>query len=243
MRAAAAGAGRERLAGIADWLADECSRFGVELELGRELGGEDIEAHDGAVLVCTGSRDGRGDYRVEPRADIRSARSVLETAGTGSDGALPGGPVVIWDPVGGPIGISVAELLAPGRQVALVTHDLIAGTQLARSGDLADASTRLQQAGVALHKRSRLVAVTPSAAVVEDVFTGDAREIEAALVIDAGHRLPEDTLWRAHPALCRAGDAVAPRTVYEAVLEGRRAALALDAMDHAPVLAGHGRAS
>jgi mycofactocin system FadH/OYE family oxidoreductase 1 len=243
VRAAAAGAGRERLAGIADWLADECSRFGVELELGRELGVEDIEAHDGAVLICTGSRDGRRDYRVEAGADIRTARSVLETAGTGSDGALPRGPIVVWDPIGGPIGISAAELLAPGRRVALVTHDLIAGTQLARSGDLADASTRLQQAGVALHKRSRLVAVTPSAAVVEDVFTGDAREIEAVLVIDAGHRLPEDTLWRAHPALHRAGDAVAPRTIYEAILEGRRAALALDSMDHAPILAVHGGAS
>jgi 2,4-dienoyl-CoA reductase (NADPH2) len=227
VRAAAAGAGRERLAQLADWLASECARLGVELELSRELGGEDIEAHDGAVLICTGSRDGRRDYLVEPPADIRTARSVLQQA---AGGVLPEGPCVIWDPVGGPIGISVAELLAAGRQVALVTHDLIPGTQLARSGDLADASTRLQRAGIALYKRSRLVTVTPAAAVVEDVFTGESREIEAAVVIDAGHRLPEDRLWRAHPALPRAGDAVAPRTVYEAVLEGRRAALALDTL-------------
>jgi 2,4-dienoyl-CoA reductase (NADPH2) len=228
VRAAAAGAGRERLAGLADWLAGECARLGVELELGREIAAADIDAHEGPVLICTGSRDGRRDYRIEAGAQIRTARSVLEAAGTGSDGALPAGPAVIWDPIGGPIGISVAELLAPGRWVALVTHDLITGTQLARSGDLADASTRLQLAGVTLHKRSRLVAVTATAAVVEDVFTGDVSEIEAALVIDAGHRRPEDALWRAQPELPRAGDAVAPRTLYEAVLEGRRAALALD---------------
>jgi 2,4-dienoyl-CoA reductase (NADPH2) len=226
--AAAAGAGRERLAHLASWLAAECSRLGAELELGREAGGQDIEPPGGAVLICTGSRDGRRDYQVEAGADVRSARSVLDMTGTGSDGALPGGPVVIWDPVGGPIGISVAELLAPGCQVALVTQDLIAGTQLARSGDLADASTRLQRAGVALHKRSRLLTVTTSAAVVEDVYTGEVRNIEAAVVIDAGHRMSEDALWRAHPARPRAGDAVAPRTIYEAVLEGRRAALALD---------------
>ena len=215
-------------AGLAGWLAGECARLGVELELGREIAAADIDAHEGAVLICTGSRDGRRDYRIEAGAEIRTARSVLEAAGTGSDGALPAGPVVVWDPIGGPIGISVAELLATGRQVALVTHDLIAGTQLARSGDLADASTRLQRAGVTLHKRSRLVAVTATAAMVEDVFTGAVSEIEAALVIDAGHRRPEDALWRAHPELPRAGDAVAPRTLYEAVLEGRRAALALD---------------
>ena len=238
VRAAAAGAGRERLARITEWLASECSRLGVELELGRELGVGDIEAHDGPVLICAGSRDGRREYRVEPGADVRTARSVLE-----QPGALPGGPAVIWDTVGGPIGVSAAELLAGrGVDVALVTHDLIAGTQLARSGDLADASTRLQRAGVALHKRSRLVAVTPSAAVVEDVFTGEVSQIGAAVVIDAGHRLPQDMLCRAHPARPRAGDAVAPRTIYEAVLEGRRAALALDAVG-APVLAVHGAAS
>jgi hypothetical protein len=47
-------------------------------------------------------------------------------------------------------------------------------------------------------------------------------------VVDAGHRLPNDALWRARPDLPRAGDAVAPRTIYEAVLEGRRAAAGLD---------------
>jgi mycofactocin system FadH/OYE family oxidoreductase 1 len=250
VRAAAAGAGRERLAALAGWLAGECARLGVELELGREIGPADIEDHEGAVLICTGSRDGRRDYRVEAGAEVHTARSVLETAGTGADAGLTRGPVMIWDPIGGPIGISVAELLADrGGRMVLATPDLVAGTQLARSGDLADASTRLQRAGVALHKRARLIAVTPSAAVVEDVFTGDAREIEAALVIDAGHRLPEDTLWRARPELPRAGDAVAPRTIYEAVLEGRRAALALDAAapdaaaGRAPALARHGGAS
>jgi 2,4-dienoyl-CoA reductase (NADPH2) len=137
--------------------------------------------------------------------------------------------VVVWDPIGGPIAVSVAELLAPDRSVAFVTQDLIVGTQLSRSGDLADASTRLQQAGVVLHKRSRLRRVTATAVTVEDAFTGETREIAAAVVVDGGHRLPDDGLWRDRPELPRAGDAVAPRTIYEAVLEGRRAALALDA--------------
>ena len=56
------------------------------------------------------------------------------------DAALPSGPVVVWDPIGGPIAVSVAEaLVADGREVALVTPDLIVGTLLSRSGDLAPA--------------------------------------------------------------------------------------------------------
>ena len=41
--------------------------------------------------------------------------------------------------------------------------------------------------------------------------------------MDAGYRRPEDALWRATRRL-RAGDAVAPRTIHAAVLEGRRRA-------------------
>ncbi len=44
---------------------------------------------------------------------------------------------------------------AGGHEVALVTPDLIVGTLLSRSGDLAPANVRLAGAGVVLHKRAR----------------------------------------------------------------------------------------
>jgi 2,4-dienoyl-CoA reductase (NADPH2) len=61
------------------------------------------------------------------------------------------------------------------------------------------------------------------------VWTGEKTEIRAAVLVDCGHRLPEDSLYRelADPTVIRAGDCVAPRTVHEAILEGRRAALSL----------------
>jgi 2,4-dienoyl-CoA reductase (NADPH2) len=65
--------------------------------------------------------------------------------------------------------------------------------------------------------------------VLEHVWTGVRHEIGCAVVIDCGHRLPADELWRARPQLRRAGDCVAPRTVHEAVLEGRRAAFTVGA--------------
>ncbi len=143
------------------------------------------------------------------------------------------GPVLIWDPIGGPIGVSVAELLAAtGRQVHLATPDNVVGNELARSGDLAPANARLQQAGVELHRRSLLRAVKKATATLEDRFTAARHDLAVVAVVDAGHRLPDESLWdelSAHDDLHvqRVGDCVAPRSIHDAILEGRRAALAL----------------
>ena len=62
---------------------------------------------------------------------------------------------------------------------------------------------------------------------LENQYTGEKEEIPAALLVEVTFGLPDEALWRDHPGLVRAGDGVAPRTAYEAVLEGRRAALGL----------------
>ena len=52
--------------------------------------------------------------------------------------------------------------------------------------------------------------------------------LPAGTVVDCGHRLPDDALDEATGHIHRRiGDAIAPRTILEAVLEGRRAALDL----------------
>jgi 2,4-dienoyl-CoA reductase (NADPH2) len=154
---------------------------------------------------------------------VTTALDVLDGA------ALPDGPVAVWDPIGGPVGVSVAEsLVASGRHVVLLTPDLIAGNELSRSGDLAPANVRLAASGVQVVKRAVLRAVGPASVEVEDRFTGERRRLEADALVDAGHRLPDDGLAAAAGAFARAGDCVAPRTIHEAVLEGRRAALALE---------------
>jgi 2,4-dienoyl-CoA reductase (NADPH2) len=141
---------------------------------------------------------------------------------------LPDGPIVIHDPIGGPIAISLAERL--GARATLVTQDHIAGNELARSGDLAPANVRLQQLGVGIERRALLREVHVDHVVVEDRFSGARRTIPAAALVDAGFRLPDEGLWEATGGRhLRAGDCVAPRTVHEAVLEGRRAALAIEA--------------
>jgi hypothetical protein len=82
---------------------------------------------------------------------------------------------------------------------------------------------------VAVEKRSLLRRVTRDAIELEDRFTGELRRLRVLALVDAGYRLPDDDLWReTGERLPRAGDAVAPRSIYEAILEGRRAALALE---------------
>jgi 2,4-dienoyl-CoA reductase (NADPH2) len=142
---------------------------------------------------------------------------------------LPAGAVVVHDPIGDWTGVGVAEqVAAAGRRAAIVTADGVAGVQLARTGDLVPANTRLQQAGVARELYSLLRGVRGGRAVLEHVWSGERREADCAVVLDCGHRLPEDGLWAARPHLPRAGDCIAPRTVHEAVLEARRAAAEFD---------------
>jgi 2,4-dienoyl-CoA reductase (NADPH2) len=135
--------------------------------------------------------------------------------------------VVVWDPVGGPIGVSVAELAARHSATSLVTPDHTAGTQLTRSGDLVDANTRLQEAGVEIVRRAVLRRAGAGEIEIEDRFGGGTSTRPASLLVDAGQRLPSEPLSAAPEGMRVAGDAVAPRTVHEAVLEGRRAAFAL----------------
>jgi 2,4-dienoyl-CoA reductase (NADPH2) len=233
---AAAAPSRARLKALTDWLAAECDRLGVRAETGKEVTAADVAAHDGPVVVATGGRDAPPGYEVAGGAAVLSARDVLAGAG------LPDGPVVIWDPIGGPIGVSIAEMLAGRGRVTLAFPDQIPGQNLALSGDLAAANVRLRGAGVTYERRCAPRRVTPAGAELEDNFGAGVRTVAAAVVIDAGPRLPAPLIDDAAPAahaeterhavvardVVTAGDAVAPRTIYQAVLEGRRAVLELE---------------
>ena len=145
--------------------------------------------------------------------------------------SLPLGPVVVWDPIGGPIGLSVAELLAAddtrrAAGVTLVTPDLLIGEKLSLTGDLAPSQIRLHALGVRLVKQALVRRVADGRVEVEDRFSGAADVIDATTFIACGHRLPDHTL-DTDERLPQVGDRVAPRTIHEAILEGRRVAMTL----------------
>jgi 2,4-dienoyl-CoA reductase (NADPH2) len=215
---------------LVDWLAAEVDRAGVAVRLAtvhpgtgtpeaEPSGADDTVA---SVIDCSGSVAGLPTYEVDGRADVVDVVDVRRGAVS-----LPAtGTIVVLDPIGGPIAVALAEEI--GERAVLITQDNIAGNELSRTGDLAPANTRLAQRGVAVERRSivrRVEAGDQGVRVtVEDRFSGQRRTIDGAAVVDCGFRLPANPVVGAH---LRAGDCVAPRTVHEAILEGRRAASAL----------------
>ena len=154
--------------------------------------------------------------------EVDDQRMVFDVVDVLRGAQLPDGPIALYDPIGGPIAVALAERL--GERAILVTQDQIAGNELSRTGDLAPANTRLAQRGVTIERRSLLRAVTNEGVVLEDRFTGVRRTVPCAAVVHCGFRLPDVPF---EGVTHRAGDCVAPRTVLEAVLEARRVALAL----------------
>jgi mycofactocin system FadH/OYE family oxidoreductase 1 len=199
-------------AALAAWLEAECRRLGVEITLGT------TSAPQGDVTIqCTGSRPGRREY------DIEEPSMIFDIADVRRGAALPNGSIALFDPIGGPIAVALADEL--GERAIVITQDHIAGNELSRTGDLAPANVRLAQRGTTIERRALLRSVRSGEVEVEDRFTGARRTIACAALVDCGFRLPTEPIARAD---LQAGDCIAPRTIYEAVLEGRRAALAID---------------
>jgi hypothetical protein len=199
---------------LVEWLVRECAAQGVPIELGAVA-----SPAPGEVLVqATGGRAGVRQYEVDDDATVLDVVDVRRGEVT-----LPeDGVVALFDPIGGPIAVALAEEL--GDRAVLITQDQIAGNELSRTGDLAPANVRLAQRGVRVEKRALLRHVRAESVELEDRFSGDQRTIICTAVVDCGFRLPTDPL---PGAAAQVGDCVAPRTIHEAVLEGRRAARGL----------------
>jgi hypothetical protein len=225
--------GRQRLGVAVDWWQRELRRLDVAVSLRHEVTAAELDdalARGVRVVLATGSVPGPREYQVAAGARVVEAADLVGLVNSGGLDRWPAGRAVVFDPIGGPIGVGVAELLAAnGRPTSIVTQDQIVGTQLALTGDLAEANSRLQRAGVTRELRSLLRTVTGDHVLLEDRWTGEQRTVDCAFVVHCGHRLPEQTLYLHRPGTLRAGDCVAPRTVLEAVLEARRVALAVGA--------------
>jgi hypothetical protein len=207
---------------LVDWLVSEVDAPGVSVATGTTVTADELDGFD-AVVQCTGARAGVAEYAVGD--GVVEAGRLLDVGALrlGRVAVPVDGDIVLFDPIGGPIAVALAEELRD--RAILVTQDQIAGNELSRTGDLAPANARLAQAGVRIMRRSLLRAVRLTDAGLEidvaDRFQQRTATVTAAAMVDCGFRLPTEPLAGATVA---AGDCVAPRTVLEAILEGRRAA-------------------
>jgi mycofactocin system FadH/OYE family oxidoreductase 1 len=212
--------GLARVAGpnapLVEWWEREHDVLGTDIRLGTP--GEAVDVDERTIVIqATGSDAGPHPYALDPAADVVDVADLRR----GTTAVPDEGTIVIFDPIGGPIAVAVAEELGP--RAVLVTQDNIAGNELARTGDLAPANTRLAQQGVTIERRTLLREVRSGEVELEDRYSGERRTIACAAVVDCGFRVPTSPVGEA----VQIGDAVAPRTIHEAVLEARRAAHAI----------------
>ena len=184
---------------------------------------------------CSAPAAGDPDDAALRRGRRRRRRPTARRCARALAGGPPGrGPVVVWDPVGGPVGVSVAEQLAAGG----AGHAGHARPDRRHAAGADRRPRRRRTSGSSRPGSPSSCAATPAAP-----WRPGRRRWRTASPARAHGRLPPPSSTRAPAArrrpvaatggrLARAGDAVAPRTVHEAVLEGRRAARARRAARH-----------
>jgi 2,4-dienoyl-CoA reductase-like NADH-dependent reductase (Old Yellow Enzyme family) len=216
--------GRAEFGGIATNLARECEIHGVTVRKGVEATREVVAGEKpDVVIMATGATEQRPDLDGMDQAHVVGAWDVAR--GT----ANVGGKVVVYDWHANWIGLGVAEKLArDGCSVRLCVCGPMPGEHLpmmVRDGWMG----QLHKFGVEVIPYARLYGADESSVFFQHVTSGQpiiCDDVET-LVLAAPHKR-EAGLWEelydSGIELHLIGDALAPRTAEEAVLEGLQAA-------------------
>jgi 2,4-dienoyl-CoA reductase-like NADH-dependent reductase (Old Yellow Enzyme family) len=250
LRLAARAPRRRDVIGIADWLAQEVARLGVDVRLGRYAQAADVlDSRPDVVIVATG---GLPDTAFLPvGADL-----VATTWDILSGDVAPAADVLLFDDHGNHEGYSCAELIAGrGARLELVTPDRMIAQEI--GGTSAPAYLKaFSERGVTFTLNHRLVAVRRRGGrLVADLYNEYSRStverVVDQVVVEHG-TLPVDSLYLelrdgasnqgevdldaliagrpqalvSNPAgayqLFRVGDAVASRNVHAAIYDSLR---------------------
>lgn len=207
------------------WLARQLARLGVDVRLGTEGTLEALLADPpDAVVVATGATPRAAPWPGADRPHVVTVDTVLR----GEVTVRPGQRCVVIDDDAHMRGPGAAEaLLDAGGEIEIITRETMVGLEI-------DPTLRpilyrrLFTKGVTMTPLTAVLDIGTGAVRVEHVYSGQQREIPADLVVLAlgGEARAElyDGLRAAAPRLevHRVGDAVAPRRLYDALLEGTR---------------------
>ncbi len=211
--------GRAEFGGAITNLTSEAARYGVEIVTGRRLDAAGVlAANPDVVVVATGA--------VPRRPELETGDAVVLDAWEVIAGAaVPTGPVVVADWRCDWVGLGVATLLAQqGHRVTLAVSGYFAGQllqQYIRDELLALAAT----SGVLVLPLVRPYGADEDSVYLQHVLTGEPVIVPAhALVLAQGHQAVDELLHELAGLVevHAVGDALAPRTVEEAILEALR---------------------
>jgi 2,4-dienoyl-CoA reductase (NADPH2) len=224
--AAARAPKREDCAVIASWLAAQVRKVGVDVRLNSPAAAADVLKHaPDAVIVATGATarvpdlPGVGLPHVATTVDVLLGR------------VTPGRRVVVVDEDGHYAAPTTADLLAGrGCQVTLITRYFMVGEDI-DEGIRSDLYARLFGQSVVLQPLTAAREIVPSGIRTRHTFSGAEATLEADTVVLSFGGKANDALYHELdgrvPELRLVGDAVSPRRIHDALLDGTRAARAL----------------
>jgi hypothetical protein len=225
-RLAAARRGRERWARYIDWLQDEAEAAGAELRTGVAATVQEVlGGSPDAVILATGSE-------LRPSAALPGPVPAIDVdvlLESGVQGVQSPSALVL-DDEGGFLAPTAAErLVAEGFTVEIATNHPVVGAEIDPTQQ-PFVFRRLAVAGVVMTPHLSGVSSDAEGVTLRNIYTErDERREGVRLVVMAGHRRAvvdlgdELTVQRPELRLVVAGDALAPRTLLDAVAEGARA--------------------
>jgi 2,4-dienoyl-CoA reductase-like NADH-dependent reductase (Old Yellow Enzyme family) len=229
--------GRKLVAQSVEHLVDRLDRLGVETHLTSKVDADDIVRAVEAgqiddVVVATGSvcdRAGTSCVTARPIAGLAESALVLYPDDVISGRRPVGERVLIYDELGEVTAPGIAELLAhDGCQVELVTRWPDFATQLVASGVAHDLRLRLESAGVRFTTGAFVTEITPTEIRLHELGRGQTTRTADGIVIVTS-RESENRLytvlanWTCEGlsfGVYAIGDALSPRSIGEAILEG-----------------------
>ena len=243
---------------VRDWRVGQLHKLpNIEIFLESALTAADVlELAPDHVAVATGAawRADRYDGAVYAPIAAPGAEGQVHTPDAIMEGALPDGPVVIFDQDGYYMAAVIAERLrAEGRAVTIVTDAADVAAWGDMTGEGGRTCRRLVSLGVELVTHRTVTRFDGAMATLACVHGGPDREIACAALVPVNARAPCDGLWadlraraEAGPlpfTLARIGDCDAPGIVAQAVHAGHLYATELEAGTDADKPLRHERAA
>ncbi|UVI34824.1 FAD-dependent oxidoreductase [Brevibacterium spongiae] len=212
--------------GAATNLIAEATRAGVDIRRSAPATQDLVDAIDpDHVIVATGAIQRMPGLEIADDALVLGARDYLRESLD-----LPAGRVLVTDWKGDWIGLGIALRLAEaGRQVSLATAANFAGAAIQQYTRTLLVSQALRMGRINFINDARLVGVDSDTGYLQSTLCEVVHEVEgvAATIVSAAPRSVTPDLVFGTASVTVIGDALAPRTVEEAVFEGLTAATAV----------------